>query len=368
MIDPLLFRALPESCQAIDPFVRDRLWELYEFRVKLLEQGYLPLPIFARHKMPYIHGWTSAPITKEWLFATTFLYRNHTNTGLRTDDHRGIDIDLHDPAHVFLIHDVINQTAGVTMLQRVGSKGVCLLYNNKGQPERKVVIHTPRTKHQSSQTLVEILGTGNQFCAYGWHDGAKKRYEWIRKGYEPLLVPSRDLPVIPHARLVEEVIPELIKELRRQGYVAECRHVSDYGDGDRSAPPPIGVALSDAGAAAVTNLFLVKIISKEHTTRSSGYYDLQTCPSCQHDDYKAGLAILDNGGFRFRCFHSACEYNEGVRWQPGWRIGPRAKALYRALGGDPLDFLPVDQMERYALHAKETNDLILQIKRGVRGV
>ena len=79
-----------------------------EDRRRLLDQGYVPLPILG--KFPRWKGWSSGEVTAERLDAIEIAHPDHTGTGLRTGALAVADIDLTDLAHVRAVEEVIEGT------------------------------------------------------------------------------------------------------------------------------------------------------------------------------------------------------------------------------------------------------------------
>ena len=193
----------------------------------LLANGFEP--VFCDGKRPVAAKWSRRPNTVEALAAERAGYPTAANIGLRTGALVGGDIDLTDRAHAMEVEKIFYAVLGETSLRRVGSKGCLLCYRNDA-PIPKITIGT------RDKRLVEILGSGQQFVAYGVHPDTGKEYEWSNDflGGEPLFTPLSDLPV---------VTPELLYEAAHA--VAARLIALGYGDVTVS-----GIKAASNGASA----------------------------------------------------------------------------------------------------------------------
>src|SRR5665213_2560743 len=179
-------------------------------RRQLLANGYEPIPI--RGKKPLSKGWSEGEITDARLTEIEAAHPDHTNTGIRAGACVGIDIDLIVPAHVIEVETVIDATLGTTPLRRVGSKGALLCYRNE-QPIPKITIGL------RDKRLIEILGSGQQFVAYGTHPNTGNQYQWPNDffGGDPLQTPLSELPLVSPDQLFA-LARELAAKLKTLGY------------------------------------------------------------------------------------------------------------------------------------------------------
>ena len=193
-----------------------------QIRRDLLANRYEPVPICG--KFPRYGDWSNGAITDARLSQIETTYPDHTNTGIRTGHCAAIDIDLTVVAHVAEIESEIVAAIGETTLRRVGSKGCLLCYFNRS-PIRKITIGTKEKR------LVEILGEGQQFAAYGVHPDTGMPYEWPNDFFagEPLQTPLNQLP---------EVTPDTLREVARK--ITEKLSALGYD----------GVTMREAGASA----------------------------------------------------------------------------------------------------------------------
>jgi hypothetical protein len=351
----------------------------------LIENGYEPVPIVAHEKKPFIRGWTDdVPCTPERVVSQLVHYfyypgAPHRSLGLLTRKLPAVDFDLCNDQHNALILEVVEAHLGHLPLRRRGQKGMMVCFDLEGEGLRKKVLKTVKDAEGNAKTLVEFFGLDNQFVAYGVHPGTKKPYKWLISGQEPLLVPRKDLPKAT-AQMILEMIGDVTTALRYLGY-----KVSDNGAKGASVavqrpaaiPNPASTSTSDLSGGIdrsvvfgptpgvmsdrvidVTQLFINIINTHRTVYRSSGWTDLVVCPSCRHDDKRAGFCLLADGGFEFHCHHGGCEYNRTTRWTPGQPPGRRVKELYVLLGGDLDDLRLSERAKKYWADHQETLQMI----------
>jgi hypothetical protein len=169
------------------------LEELADFRVGLLNNGYETIPV--RGKGCLNNGWTTGEITPERVVEETLNGTQKLNTGIRCGRVAAPDNDVKNPEHAALVDELIEHFLGRSPLKRRGSKGAAYCYYNRTPIKKLTLTAADDTR------LFEILGTGQQFVAYGKHpDGMD--YHWIGEG-EPATVPPTDLPEVTPKQLVE---------------------------------------------------------------------------------------------------------------------------------------------------------------------
>jgi hypothetical protein len=179
-------------------------------RRQLLANCYEAIPV--RGKAPHWKGWSEGEITDSRLTEIEAAHADHTNTGIRTGRCVAIDIDLANGAHAIEIEKLVVASLGGTALRRIGSKGALLCYRNE-QPIPKITIGA------KDKRLVEVLGAGQQFVAYGEHPATGCAYEWPNDffGGEPIQMPIADLPAVSPDQLFG-LARELCAKLKALGY------------------------------------------------------------------------------------------------------------------------------------------------------
>jgi len=168
---------------------------------RLIENGYEPVAVEGKRALG--KGWSTRPNTIEAAAAERATLHSATNTGLRTGRLVGIDIDIRDPPQAQILQSMAFEVLGKGPMMRIGSKGAMLVYRNE-TPIPKITITARQLGVGKRHTLVEILGTGQQFVAYGTHPDTGRQYEWI-DGFihAPVHFPRDELPEVTPRRLGE---------------------------------------------------------------------------------------------------------------------------------------------------------------------
>jgi hypothetical protein len=165
-----------------------------EVALKLLDNGYEPLPIRRGDKRPTIKGWSTIPIDEDQVrrWSETF---GHCGVGLRTGRLVAVDIDLLDPDVAWSVAETVTRSLGSTLV-RVGRF-----------PKRVLLYRTtsPFPKHKVGQ--IEVLAAGQQVVAFGIHPDTGRPYGWP-DGDTPLDTSFEDLPLVDEVR-VEALLAEL---------------------------------------------------------------------------------------------------------------------------------------------------------------
>lgn len=167
---------------------------------RLIAKGYEPIPV--RGKKPVADDWTDGKITSERFAAELAAHPDATGIGLRAGRLVPVDVDLEDPTHSEALQSLAAEMLAHPDCVRIGRKGAVLLYRNE-TPIGKITIRgTPPGKGRA-QPLIEILGTGQQFVAYGIHPDTGRAYEWPNSfmEMEPRTWPMRLLSTVTPAQL-----------------------------------------------------------------------------------------------------------------------------------------------------------------------
>jgi Bifunctional DNA primase/polymerase, N-terminal len=155
-----------------------------EVALKLLDNGYEPVPLYPAKKSPRPTGWTTAIIDEAQVSRWIDEFPD-AGVGIRTGDVVGIDIDVLDPDIAHQMGQIVEAKTGATLM-RVGL-----------WPKRLYLVRTHRPFAKKSIRKLEILGQGQQFVAFNIHPKTDQPYYWI--GESPLDVPASDLPLVEEA-------------------------------------------------------------------------------------------------------------------------------------------------------------------------
>ncbi len=165
-----------------------------EIAMRLLDNGYEPVPIWPATKRAAADGWTTLPIDEAQVAAWCQSF-GHCGVGLRTGQLVGVDIDLLDPDLAHQAGEIARQRLGDTLL-RVGR-----------WPKRLMLYRTLTPGPKRKVGKVEILGLGQQFVAFGMHPDTGRPYDWPF-GESPLDVPLDALPLVD-AAAIDALLVEL---------------------------------------------------------------------------------------------------------------------------------------------------------------
>jgi hypothetical protein len=219
---------------------------------QLIRNGYEPVPISdpsisqsGAGKAPFIQGWREGVITSERIAAMRAEHPDHPGTGLRSGHLVGIDVDVINQDHAAAIAKCAFDMFGETVLGRAGAKGVMLCYRNETPCGKITVAPLDKTKLDK----VEILGTGQQFVAYGIHPKTNKPYRWLDQDFDPLSVSLAQLPAVTPAQLQAFAVKVAAKFLEL-GY-GEAAITGDTGK-ERAAPSnSIGEPITEAAVREI---------------------------------------------------------------------------------------------------------------------
>lgn len=196
-----------------------------EWYQRLRDRGYNPIPL--NGKRPFTEGWENPAIQWDpWLQT----YAAH-NVGILTGKVIALDIDIDDAAINAAIHDEVAIRWDPDVPCRVGR-----------QPRKMLIFrsahdHFPKITRQLTLNgvpcRIEVLGTGQQFAAFGTHPDTKQPFTWP--------VPLCDFAVLPAVTREEmqEFLTNTIAALASEGLAYDARTASSGTIERRAAPEPI---------------------------------------------------------------------------------------------------------------------------------
>jgi hypothetical protein len=179
----------------------------YDLRLKLVENGYRPLPCIG--KKPTLTGWTS----ERDLSPETIARYSGPDTGVECGLLVGFDVDIDDPEPVATIISSIEDWAGASgkVLKRRGRRPRVLVPFRTTQEFRKLVqwFRAPNGTYQK----IEVLAKGQQFLAYGVHEDTGEPYTWDGDA-DLLTTPLHELPEIAEGSALSllQYLTDLLKE------------------------------------------------------------------------------------------------------------------------------------------------------------
>jgi hypothetical protein len=160
---------------------------------RLIELGYLPVPIPCGTKAPTITGWDKLRLTADqvndyWTSADMLIGVLHVNTAM-------LDVDVYDRTLAARITaEAFRRFPGA--LERIGQAPKSGIIMRVEGPEWAVRA-TRKYRKDGLSAQVDIRAFTRQFLAYVMHPDTGQRYTWPRG--ELWATPNADLPVITEA-------------------------------------------------------------------------------------------------------------------------------------------------------------------------
>jgi hypothetical protein len=212
--------------------------------MKLLANGYTPLPCHRDDKHPILIGWPDVAVTQAHVDSWDVQFPKANSTGIRSE---GFDLDISNDE---VCADLENE-----IVEWFDSKGEILPRFGRA-PRRFIPIRVTDKLTKQLRAFkdkagnphgIELLGSRSQFIAYGTHP-AGYAYRWA-KSRGPLEVPASDLPQVSAdeaLQLLEHLCEVLVQ---RYGYSETTReksgsngHCADW-NGASDAPFDAAAAL-----------------------------------------------------------------------------------------------------------------------------
>lgn len=176
-----------DQCAEPEPARHNEIDPIQSLRARLFDAGYRPIPVYAHdadHPSP-----GKAPLGKAWQtearqptpFCVTHRVVPHApNTGVLCDGLRVVDVDIDDPERAGRVKALAVQMLGDAPLRwRGNSPKVLLVYRAAtGEPLKQRIVGAGHEKAPGKSNLIEVLGFGQQFVAYGIHpSGAEIQWQ-----------------------------------------------------------------------------------------------------------------------------------------------------------------------------------------------
>jgi hypothetical protein len=222
-------------------------------RQRLIDRGYIPLPIAVGRKGPAkdCKGWTADDYTPP----TSGRY-NQCGTGILCgrgeNPVAGIDCDIYDEDIAQKMTDYILETCGETVYRIGKFPKVMIVYQAE-----KAGIRKRSSKHYDCGH-VEFWGYGEQFVAFGTHPDTQKPYYWPGILGDILDVPAAELPVLPEAKM-QDIINHFQQLAEAAGYKIKAHEekvrepATDYDpENPLDKKEPIGVKAERCKAILTT--------------------------------------------------------------------------------------------------------------------
>lgn len=275
---------------------------LGDFGSLLMANGYTILPLSPGQKYPIDYNWQGCPQSPEDV--CTWEGMGYTGVGINTHDLAVIDIDVMDASLVIAMTQMISQVVGTLGLVRVGQHPKRAIMYGIDVPIKKMSTAVYMARGQKHQ--MEILGDGQQFCAYHIHPETHQAFKWLTDG--PDKVRRDDLPVITSEQLTEI--------LKRAAVMMEQR-----GWRKQSTPAnttPIQLTTAARSEAALVNMKtprelppgrieeVLGLIPIQYVDDYNGWIKIGMALYHQFDGDPAGLAVWDETSQRSDHYQVGC--------------------------------------------------------------
>ena len=171
--------------------------DVARLRLQLVDTGWNPIPVSPATKKPAIKGWSTIEANEFHIENWERSYSAAVSTGLCCNRHYfAVDIDIVSDADLArAVMAVAFDKLGYTPFVRVGQAPKLLLVYRQ---EPGSIASIKRYAACGSGDLVEILGNGKQFIAFGIHPKTGEPYKWISEA-NPLDHGPDDAPLVSQA-------------------------------------------------------------------------------------------------------------------------------------------------------------------------
>ncbi|RTL95472.1 DNA primase [Ancylobacter aquaticus] len=169
-----------------------KISDLATLRHALIDKGYTPVPVEGKNPRA-TRGWQRLKPDHRQVDGLIRHAPEATNTGILTGTVVAIDVDVLDVGTAARLSAMVRHLPGGDhSLCRIGRAPKALFLFRTDVPSRKRATEKYRIGGHICQ--IEVLGTGQQFVAFGTHPDTGNPYEW--DGASPLDVALVDLPLI----------------------------------------------------------------------------------------------------------------------------------------------------------------------------
>ena len=222
---------MPEKYSADDSAART------ETRLRLLEVGIVPLPATGGKEV-FLKKWSERKID-ETEVRSWERHPEWPSTSARTATTPCLDIDIRDgeaaDACETLVRDRFDGLGEILIRTGLAPKRLIPFRTDRPFAKRQMCYVAPNGERHK----VEFLGDGQQAVFYGYHEGAKRDYQW-HAGRDPLKVPPSEWVSITETeadelltaideRLTEQLGYERVRPDTANGHATSTVRVTDVG-------------------------------------------------------------------------------------------------------------------------------------------
>jgi hypothetical protein len=207
-------------------------------RLRLLENGYAPLPI--EGKRPPLKDWqkktaTNAAEIELW----EKIFPQATNTGILTQLTPTLDIDITNPEAAEAVEALARERfeeRGLVLV-RIGQTPKRAILLRTDTPFKKITGAVIAPKGDTDQKI-ELLADGQQVVVFGTHPKTGKPYSWF--GGEPTSIEHDELPYVSEDEAKQLVAATIALLVRDFGYRLPTAHPAETGKANGHDPASWG--------------------------------------------------------------------------------------------------------------------------------
>lgn len=179
----------------------------------LLDYGYIITPIRPNSKAAFLKNWQKLRLTPED-FAHYPGYGIGVLCGVGENPLVALDLDIYDEEVVTDILDFVGMFYDFPVRQGKAPKRLLVMRTATPMAKRTTAYFH---KEGLPDSRVEVLGTGQQFVAYGVHPGTGKPYAWLDGRGGLTAWPVDDLPVVNEG-FISDVLAYAEQALTKHGW------------------------------------------------------------------------------------------------------------------------------------------------------
>ena len=191
-------------------------------RLRLLAQGYSPVPVKNGEKSPAIREWSKlgGQIDEAAIHSWEERFPNADGTGIILGNVIGIDIDVDQEAIVDELLGLLAEQLDANPVVRIGKAPRAMVFARSLEPMRN--LKTPRFGTLLNQNQqVESLAQGQFAVTHHTHPETKQPYHW--PGSDLLDVNPTDLPIISESG-IKKFLDDAQGVFKRHGLVSDKQH------------------------------------------------------------------------------------------------------------------------------------------------
>lgn len=218
---------------------------LREVGLKLIDNGYNPIPIPRGRKGPLLKGWPEVRADRKQWESWLDNGMGDCGVGILCTDIAAIDLDIRRPEILEKVSDFCRRELGIVG-HRIGMAPKILIPYRRAEPftsSHTAEVYSP----DDLKNQVEVLAGRAQFVAYAVHPETKQPYEWF--GAQPLDTPVDLWPALTakEAEAVKDYFLSIAPEQwPRKGKGTRAKVASSVPKALQTAPIPVLASMLNA--------------------------------------------------------------------------------------------------------------------------